>query len=578
MPRRVRLGRVRTATAAALLPLLFPAFSHAQAAPDPRVQITPAQASTFFSAFTALSEQAHVALVAEDQPLHPALTPAAAAGLKLNPDGEPLSTLLPKLAAAYDYDVQHSGTVFLLKKRYTDAADLPSVTVQECALALEETNRYAENFNPHLVLGLPDRSPAIHDLVYSLTPEQLAAMKDIHRGIPVASLAPVHQQEVWQFLMHMYVQTAINDLPNTVAFLGRVSASDPGFSWRNLAKITSPMFVRQYAHANPSLFGFDATSANGSPIFVTMSKPDQVKGDLDGVIHINFRPHIMEQQAGLSPTEAPPEEYQIMPGDITDPLPVPPDAPAPAPPVSASLGNILTRLNVSAAGPKGDGLKVTLQPYLAPKRATVFGAEATTPRQEVAALAAVYGLRVLTEEKEGRKDRLRVTRLTPTAALDVAVLHDVVGQFLPDPLVRAYRMHPKAGGGTFDPTSPIPFNTSPLMVYAVRQIRTAAEPKIRASKDGKVALSALSEREGRAFAVVLMVDTMDSLIRWLTADPPREVTRFSELRLSGGLSDDKQGRKRMDLMLALPNPDDPSRLQQGMGVGEINYDPVNHTF
>ena len=258
-------------------------------------------------------------------------------------------------------------------------------------------------------------------------------------------------------------------------------------------------------------------------------------------------------------------------------MPIVANAPAPAPPVSSSLGDILTRLNAHvAADPKGDGLKVTIPPYLAPKQATVFGEAQTTPRQEVAALADVYGLRVLTEEKEGGKDRLRLTRRTPTPTLDVAALHDVVGQFLPDPLVRAYRMHPTYGA--FDPNSPIPSGVSPLLVYAVRQIRTAAEPKIRAAKDRKVALSALSEREGRAFAVVLMMDTMDSLIRLLPAEPPREITRFNELRLSGGLYDDKQGKKRLTLLLALPNPNDPSTLQQGMGVGEINYDPINHTF
>ncbi len=570
MPRRVRLGRVRTATAAALLPLLFPAFSHAQAAPDPRVRITPAQASTFFSAFTALSEQAHVALVAEDQPLHPALT--SSAGLKLNPDGEPLSTLLPRLAAAYDYDVQPSGalpsgTVFLLRKRYTDPADLPSVTVQECALALEETNRYAENFNPHLVLGLPDRSHAIHDLVYLLTPEQLAAMKDIHRGVPVTSLAPVQQQEVQQFLLHLYVQTAINDLPRTLAGLRRISATDPKFGLRTFAQV-DPWLARFDPQGDVPLFGYEATRTDGKPVFITMSKPDQINVQPDGPVRITPRP------VSVSAPAIPQANEKIMPGDITDPLPVLPDAPAPAPPVSASLGDILTQVNVNAR--KGDGLKVTIQPYLAPKRATVFGAEAMTPRQEVAALADVYSLRVLTEDREQGHDRLRVTRRAPTPALDVAALHDVVDQFLPDPLVRAYRMHPTYGA--FDPESPIHSDLSPLMVYAVRQIRTAAEPKIRASKDGEVALSALSEREGRAFAVVLMVDTMDSLIRWLTADPPREVTRFSELRLSGGLHEDKDGKKKMDLLLALPNPNDPSTLRQGMGVGEINYDPVNHTF
>ena len=578
MPNRIR--RAAMAALACAFSVALPCLAWAEpAAPDPRVQITPAQASTFFSAFTALAQQAHVMVVAEDQPLHPALTPQAIAELKLDKDGEPLSTLLPKLAAAYDYEVQPSGKAFLLKKRYTDAADLPSVTVKECALGLTEMNGYADNFNPHLVLGLPDRSPAIRDLIYSLTPEQIEAMGDIHRGVPVTSLSPVQQQEVWQFLLHLYVQTAITDLPNTVGAINRVAATDPRFSWRDLASISSPLFVRQYPQTNASLFGYDATLANGKPVFVTMSKPSQVKGDLDGVIRLSFGSQVMDREAGAPPAEAPPEEHQIEPGDLTDPVPAPANAPPPASPISSSLGDILTQINIRAAGLKGDGLKVTVEPYLAPKRATVFGEEATTPRQEVAALAEVYGLRVFTDEKEGGHDRLRLMRQTARVPLDMSALHDSLLQSLPDPLVRAYRMHPTYVPFNFNaPRSPIPSGLSPLLVYAVRQIRTAAEPKIRASKDGRVALSALSEQEGRAFAIVLMADALDSLRGLLTADLPKELTHFSDLRLSGGLHDDQDGKKRLTLLLALPNPNDPSTLQAGMGVGEINYDPINHTF
>lgn len=578
MPNKIRRAMM------AALPLAFafsfPCLAWAQpAVPDPLVHLTPAQASTFFSAFTVLSQQGRVMIVAEDQPLYPTLTslvsqsPArrAAAALTLKKEGEPLSTLLPKLAAAYDYDVQPSGKVFLLKKRYTDAADLPSITVKECALALDETNRYVENFNPHLLLGLVDRSPAIRDLVYSLTPEQLEAMKDIHRGVPVTSLAPTQQQEVQQFLLHLYVQTAITDLPNTIGAINRIAATDPLFSWRDCAKFSNSSFARQYAKASIYLFGYDATLASGRPIFVTMSKPDQIRASLDGTIRVTPR------QESVSAPTTPQAGEQIMPGDVTDPAPAPANTPAPIPPLSSSLGDILTRLNVRAAdGVKGDGLKVTVQPYLAPKRATVFGEALATPRQEVAALADVYGLRVLTEEKEQGHDRLRVTRLTPGAPLDVTALHDVLRQFLPDPLLRAYRMHPTFG--VFGPTSPIPSGLSPLLVYAVKQIRTAAEPKIRASKDGHVALSALSEQEGRAFAMTLMVDALDSMRNLLDAAPPKELAQFNDLRLSGGLSDDNDGKKRLTLLLALPYSNDPSSLQPGIGVGGINYDPVNHTF
>ena len=93
-----------------------------------------------------------------------------------------------------------------------------------------------------------------------------------------------------------------------------------------------------------------------------------------------------------------------------------------------------------------------------------------------------------------------------------------------------------------------------------------------------MALSALSEWEGRAFAVTLMADPMETIRDWTTADPPREITRFSDLRLSGGLHEDQDGKQRMTLLLALPSPGDPASLVPGMGVGGINYDPVNHTL
>ncbi len=507
-------NRMHRAAMAALLPLVFcfasavPGFAGAQsAAPDPRVQITPAQAATFFSAFTALAQQAHVALVAEDQPLHPALMPQEAAGLELNPNGEPLSTLLPRLAAAYDYDVQPSGRVFLLKKRYTDAADLPSVTAKECALGLEEAGRYAENFNPNFPNDEIDNSPAIKDLVYSLTPEQLGAMADNKGGVPVASLAPVQQQEVQQLVMHFYVQRAIKDLPTVLGTISRGPA-DPQFGWHYFPQMSA------------RLFGYDAPLAYQG--FQILSKPNQVEVHPGGGLVI----HPVAGEGEPPPTPATMMQLTAAP-DATDPDPVQANALQPAPPVSSSLAELVTRLNARA----DDGLKVTVEPYLAPKRATIFGAEAATPRQELAALAEVYGLRVFTGDKEGGHDRLRLTRRTAGVPLNLIALHDSILQALPDPLVRAYRLHNRfAPAG---PASPFPSGLSPLLVSAVKQIRTAAEPKVK-SRDGRIALSALSEQEGRAFAVTLMVDALDALGSWVEATPPETITRFNDLRLGAG--------------------------------------------
>lgn len=175
---------------------------------------------------------------------------------------------------------------------------------------------------------------------------------------------------------------------------------------------------------------------------------------------------------------------------------------------------------------------MSVEPYLAPKRAAIFGEEAATPRQELDAVADVYGLRVFTGDKEAAHDRLRLTRRAAQVPLDLVSLHASILQALPDPLVRACRLHNHPS--PFDPVSPAPSGLSPLFVPAVKQIRAAAEPKLRASKDGRVALSALSEREGRALATLLMLEAMDALAVWVRATPPETITRYDELRLGGG--------------------------------------------
>jgi hypothetical protein len=553
----------------AILLLAIPGLARAHPVDnDPLIELTPLQAASFASAFTTLSQQAHIAIVAEDQPLYPTLIPSAfssptrpnVASLNLKKEGEPLSVLLLKMAAAYDYDVVPFGKVFLLKKRYTDAADLPSITVKECELGLEEMNRYAEPFNPNYPYGELFGSHEFKDLVYSLTPEQLQAMDDLKQGVPVSSLAPEQQQEVWHFLLHCWIQRSVNNLPEMIGAINRVAAADPQFSWADCAKF-NPLFARDYAQSNIRLFGYDAALAGGQSIFVTLSKPDQIKVEIDGSIRVTTR-----QDTGAMQVKG-----QFAQGDMTDPTPLPANAPKPAPPISLSLKDIVTHLNAQAP----DGLKITVESYLAPKQASVFGEAVVSPREELNALAEIYGLRVLTEEKVGGKDRLRLTRQTAQVPLDVIALHDSLLNSLPDPLVRACRMHPTFG--TFNTASPLPSGISPLLIYAVKQLRTAAEPKIKASKNGRVALSMLSEREGRAFAMTVMVDAMDALCALTTADVPKEVTQFNELRLGGGLSGSKTNQK-MSIRLELPDPTAPGTLRAGLGVGEISYDPVNQTL
>ena len=377
------------------------------------------------------------------------------------------------------------------------------------------------------------------------------------RGVVVASLSPVQQQEVWQLVLHFYVQRALIEMPSVLRAVNWVAAGDPQLGWHFFPQM------------NARLFGFDAPF--GYEGFLPLSRPDLVTVNVGYSLGLRFPP-----AGGAPQTLRPP------PPDPTDPPLMPANAPPPTPPVSVSLADILTRLNARAAADlKGDGLKVTVEPYLAPKRAAVFGEEALAPRQEVAALAEVYGLRVFTDDPVEGHDRLRLTRRTAPVPLTLLALHGSILQALPDPLVRAYRRHDRSTPP--NPASNYLSSHSARFVTAAQQIRAAAEPKLHGSgdkagdKDERVALSALPERVGRAMAMLMTMEAMDALYHWVAADPPVAITRFDELRLGGGLSGEGS-QKQMDLALELPIKKGSDTLVTLAAVGGLHYDSVNHTL
>ena len=161
--------------------------------------------------------------------------------------------------------------------------------------------------------------------------------------------------------------------------------------------------------------------------------------------------------------------------------------------------------------------------------------------------------------------------------LTLLALHDSILQALPDPLVRAYRKHDRSsfspGLGTM-PGVPARFRA------AARQIRAAAEPKLHGSGDkagDKDERVALPERVGRAMAMLMTLGSMDTLYHWVAADPPVAITRFDELRLGGGLSGEGT-QKQLDLALELPIKKGSATLITIAAVGNLHYDPVNHTL
>lgn len=322
----------------------------------------------------ALAQQTHTTLVVEDQPLKSSLDAAKAP--KVSVGGEAFSTLLPKIAAAYDYDVlplenaSVAGRVFLLKKRFTDPNDLPDVTLAECNEALKNIADLIAPFNPHFTQGGIEKTPAMRDFLLSLTPAQIQGLGDKEHGLPVASLDLPQQQVVQLLLQFFYVQMPTRDLPSLMQQIKSATESDPQFCQHDINDLystKSPRFL------SLNLFGFELPQAivggkKATPRFTILSQP---KG--------------LTQKGGALIVNA---------STVQDGLFILPEGPDPSDPIQtgekpvlpvlfgSTLSEILNRLNHKP----NNQFSMSVDPILASKRAAVFGEENAPPGQVLQAL------------------------------------------------------------------------------------------------------------------------------------------------------------------------------------------------
>lgn len=405
------------ATASPIDAISAPASSAKPFPTDMKVQITDKQAHSFHEAFSILAQKAHVSFVIEAEPLYPTLEPNTHIGL--TPDREPLSTLVTKIATAYDYDATRSRNVFILTKRFSDPADIPDVTLAECAQAMDDIALVLAPFNPHFKRGQIEKSPAMQDLFSSLTLEQMAALQDKKNGLVVASLPPSQQQEAEQLVLFLYVQLPMGNTASAMQQIKSVGEAAPIFCWRSLSDVAPG--ASKVGLGNISLFGVQFLEVLASRTrFIPLSKPNNISLDSGG---------LAMTWDGLTNGKA------IL-SDNDPTYPIPPVTPAPNPrrPPDAinseTLGEVVTRLNTRIGGKP----KVTVDAALAPKRVTIFGEQSTPPLKVLDALAEVYGLRVRRSDDE---KTLRLTRRLFQVPLDPVGISLAIQAVMPAPLIRA---------------------------------------------------------------------------------------------------------------------------------------------
>ncbi len=568
----LRAAFAQTPPAAPVQTLPPAAAQTPSAAPDPAVSLSPLQVLLFRTAFQSLSQQAHVTFVAEGQPLKGMLRPQDAP--RLNPQGESLSQMAAEVAAAYDYDAERQGSVFVLRKRYTDPADLPDVTLAECAEALSDLQKITGAVSPHLNFGLLGSNEAVASLLTSLTPEQLERMRDKSRsipsvdgldgaivpdeeiqansnqqydlavqsqGLPLSTLMPEQRDVVRQILMVVCVQ--LPTLGLNAQKVSDAAEKDPRFCWHQDS-------VRRS-------FGYETSDdvAKNEGI----AKKEATKTYTSLVVTSGF--------ASLYLVNGKPP---VMPPDPTQP----PLRPETVPVVeSVSLARAMSDLDARDAAVKEAALpKMLVDAALAHKRVSLFGAENTPPAALFQALADVYGLSV----RERSDHRLLLARHPLRIPADYVGFPEDIKNSMPLPLRRAVAQNlaREEAGRLSQPSTENGLGMTwrkTLTTSALRVLRTAAEPRLKVAKDGRVTLSSLGDREKGAFAVALSVPQVEGLVKLANQGIPPQVARFDEICLLGGPQ--ATNKAKFDLALVLPVAGGAAPPAPVMSADGIDYTP-----
>lgn len=538
------------------------------AANETVVQLTKQHMTTFEATLGTLSESYKVTFVAEGSPLGANL-PAAEVSSFMSGQA-PLTQVVSKLADAYDYDVERRGTLFLLKKKYTDPSDLPSLTPEECQQSLESVMRVATPFNPNMPPSSSgSHDPLVQEFLDTLSTEQMQALRD--KRLIVASLRPAQKDIVRRMSYYLYVEQSLQNVADALGQLKRASHID----FRMGTKSQGLLFGYESLFEGTSIPVFHPLLAAQGASFNTGAQPDvPVKGSEDP----------SASRAVLS--------------------------------AGATIGSVVTAVNA-----RGDGKRYSIDASLQAKMVTIAGATNTTADNLIKALADVYGLQV--DRSDAQQPRLARPR-TETIS-DVMLLPTATRRALPEPLLRALHFDkldtsaasmtriplarqgaPPAlsGSGNKKPDDPksdlarereqqfkageerlhqiketfqqyMRLKQAPALMEneATQQLNTRIRPSIT-GQNPTVSLSNLSDADKQIFADLLMAECMEHMQTLLSRKLPDWISNFDDVALSGGRGVSEEGRAYVNLSFYFSVPGHSEPL---MEAGYTHFLPPHQT-
>ena len=474
----------------------------------------------FAATLNTLARRFHVAIVAEGQPqtidetakppdLQSHMTPEEA---------------VKQVADYYDYTSVRRGRVFQLTRRYTNSNDVPEVTLEECRQALAAITQQTDLFNPHFPTEDRNGSPRAH-VAHLLARQQMEALGS--NGLTTAQLSAEQKTEIWRVALHFFVQDEAEIVGGEGNILPSFRNLNPNFLWRDVEGIRA--FGQEAFDTKTQQTVFMALSHPGIPMVTSNGVP---------IITVSDRTH------------------KGAPVEVSDATAPDPNAPPLPPAVAFTLGHIVADLNHRVASKE----VYAVDAAYAAKHATLAGAENVTSAEIMDALAAVYGLRVIRPEP----GTLRLTHPLYAGAQDISDLGKAVRSAIPDPFWRVITIRVSIKRAGLQQGRPALLFTPRESVYstagsvlreaAIREFRARVESKIRKSKEQKLPLSALDEREKQLFVLIMAADSLTEAC-WIADRPlPPYIADFDHVVLTGGVYRTDKDEERFSLFFSYPDP------------------------
>jgi hypothetical protein len=327
---------------------------------EERVKIDEVALVDFDTIFQRISSDYKVTIITEGVPLHPILVATQKESLlQLVSTPTRLGTVIERIAAAFDYNVEHPyNRVFLLKKRYTDIEDLPCVTYSEVVHSLQAIDKI---MSPYDEAEHKSSISSQEQFFNSLSPEQ---QQEVSMGISLRDVNEDQRKLAVDAFYHVLLDNKIRWYHQLLSQLLLLTDHRTQFTWMKMDGVTAfglvgPFGPNGYMWRFPLNNGFTSQIGRGSvlqksPSSFTLTTQDQT-----------------------IPTTI---DRSLAPGMLANRLP--------------STRTIVEEVNGQSVV-SGTDFHVMVDSAIADKPVCVFGSDKCTADVIIRSLATLYGLQLL---------------------------------------------------------------------------------------------------------------------------------------------------------------------------------------